>query len=47
MSPTRTHLKTIVVTDLPAKIAGCTDCLASGGSWLQLVDEVEFVIAPP
>jgi uncharacterized UBP type Zn finger protein len=30
------HLDQIVVTDLPAEIAGCEDCLAIGSRWLHL-----------
>jgi hypothetical protein len=31
-----THLDQITVTELPAEVAGCEDCLASGGKWLHL-----------
>ena len=31
-----THLDTIEVTELPAEIAGCEDCLEIGGSWVHL-----------
>jgi hypothetical protein len=31
-----THLDQIEVTELPAEVGGCTDCLASGGDWLHL-----------
>ena len=31
-----THLDTITVTELPAEVAGCEDCLATGGSWMHL-----------
>jgi Zn-finger in ubiquitin-hydrolases and other protein len=31
-----THLDQIAVTALPEQIAGCADCLASGGRWLHL-----------
>jgi len=31
-----THLDTIKVTDLPAHIAGCEDCLKIGGRWVHL-----------
>jgi uncharacterized UBP type Zn finger protein len=31
-----THLDTIVVTELPEPVAGCEECLASGGRWVHL-----------
>ena len=31
-----THLDTITVTELPAEVAGCEDCLATGGRWMHL-----------
>jgi hypothetical protein len=31
-----THLDQITVTQLPEAVAGCEDCLASGGEWLHL-----------
>jgi len=31
-----THLDTVEVTQLPAKVDGCVDCLAIGGVWLHL-----------
>jgi uncharacterized UBP type Zn finger protein len=31
-----THLDQISVTALPASIAGCEECLASGGRWVHL-----------
>ena len=31
-----THLDSVEVTDLPAEIAGCEDCLAIGGRWVHL-----------
>jgi len=31
-----THLDEIQVTELPARIAGCEDCLKIGGTWLHL-----------
>jgi uncharacterized UBP type Zn finger protein len=34
--PVCTHLDQIHVTELPDPIAGCEDCLASGGRWLHL-----------
>jgi hypothetical protein len=33
---TCTHLDTITVTELPAAVAGCEDCLRDGGKWLHL-----------
>ena len=30
------HLDQVAVLDPPAEIAGCEDCLRSGGRWLQL-----------
>ena len=33
---TCTHLDTITVTELPASVAGCEDCLRDGGKWLHL-----------
>ena len=33
---TCTHLDHVHVTELPDSVAGCEDCLASGGSWLHL-----------
>ena len=30
------HRETIAVTELPEQIAGCEDCLRSGGRWLHL-----------
>jgi len=34
--PVCTHLDQIRVIELPEPIAGCEDCLASGGRWLHL-----------
>lgn len=34
--PGCSHLDQIVVTELPAQIAGCEDCLAIGSRWLHL-----------
>jgi uncharacterized UBP type Zn finger protein len=34
--PTCSHLDTIHVTELPDSVAGCEDCLATGGAWLHL-----------
>ena len=31
-----THLDTITITQLPAEVAGCEDCLRDGGKWLHL-----------
>lgn len=31
-----THLDTISVTQLPASVEGCEDCLREGGVWLHL-----------
>ena len=31
-----THLDHIHITELPASVDGCEDCLASGGEWLHL-----------
>lgn len=36
MSDTCTHLDSVQVTELPASVAGCEDCLAQGGVWLHL-----------
>ncbi|MBX6388727.1 MAG: UBP-type zinc finger domain-containing protein [Frankia sp.] len=36
MSPTCTHLESVQVTELPAEIRGCEDCLAIGGDWVHL-----------
>ena len=36
MSGTCTHLETVVVTELPDPIAGCEQCLATGGWWVHL-----------
>ena len=30
------HLDTIEIVDLPSSIAGCEDCLKTGGAWLHL-----------
>ncbi len=34
--PSCTHLNTITVTELPAAVDGCEDCLRDGGVWLHL-----------
>jgi ubiquitin-hydrolase Zn-finger-containing protein len=31
-----THLDTIKITELPAAVDGCEDCLREGGVWLHL-----------
>jgi uncharacterized UBP type Zn finger protein len=31
-----THVDEVTVLELPAKVDGCVDCLASGGKWLHL-----------
>jgi len=36
MSTTCSHLGTVKVTQLPAAIEGCEDCLASSGVWVHL-----------
>jgi Zn-finger in ubiquitin-hydrolases and other protein len=36
MSSVCTHIDTIEVTQLPDRIAGCEDCLATGGAWVHL-----------
>jgi len=30
------HIDSVKVTELPDEIAGCTDCLAIGGTWVHL-----------
>jgi hypothetical protein len=34
--PTCTHLESVKVTQLPAAVDGCEDCLREGGVWLHL-----------
>ncbi len=34
--PSCNHLDTIEVTELPAAVDGCEDCLRAGGVWLHL-----------
>jgi uncharacterized UBP type Zn finger protein len=34
--PSCTHLDTIRVTELPAAVDGCVDCLREGGVWMHL-----------
>ena len=36
MSDACSHLDQIELTELPAEVPGCEDCLASGGRWLHL-----------
>ena len=36
MSTICSHTDSITVTELPAEIAGCADCLAIGGTWVHL-----------
>lgn len=36
MSAICSHTDSIELTELPDEIAGCTDCLAIGGTWLHL-----------
>jgi hypothetical protein len=36
MSTICTHLAAVKVLELPEKIAGCEDCLATGGWWVHL-----------
>jgi hypothetical protein len=36
MSATCSHTGSIVVTELPASIPGCEECLATGGQWMHL-----------
>jgi uncharacterized UBP type Zn finger protein len=31
-----THLDTIEIRDVPAEVAGCEECLATGGHWVHL-----------
>jgi uncharacterized UBP type Zn finger protein len=33
---TCTHLDHVLITDLPAAVDGCEDCLATGDPWLHL-----------
>ena len=34
--PVCTHLDRIAVTELPAEIAGCEECLKTGDTWVHL-----------
>jgi uncharacterized UBP type Zn finger protein len=36
MTSSCTHLDTIEVTELPASVEGCEECLRTGGVWLHL-----------
>jgi uncharacterized UBP type Zn finger protein len=36
MSESCTHLDQVTVTELPASVDGCEDCLRDGGKWLHL-----------
>jgi len=36
MSGICTHLDQVLVTDMPASVDGCEDCLRIGGKWLHL-----------
>jgi uncharacterized UBP type Zn finger protein len=36
MSESCTHLDQITLTELPASVDGCEDCLRAGGKWLHL-----------
>ncbi len=36
MSAVCSHIDSVKVTELPDEIAGCTDCLAIGGTWVHL-----------
>ena len=36
MSDTCTHLDQVEITELPASVDGCEDCLRDGGKWLHL-----------
>jgi uncharacterized UBP type Zn finger protein len=35
-TPACSHLGEVAVRELPAEVAGCEDCLRSGGRWLHL-----------
>jgi uncharacterized UBP type Zn finger protein len=35
-APACTHLDQVEVHELPVEVAGCEDCLRSGGKWLHL-----------
>jgi uncharacterized UBP type Zn finger protein len=36
MSTSCSHLDQIEITELPEEVAGCEECLATGGVWLHL-----------
>ena len=36
MSQACSHTDSIALTELPASIPGCEDCLATGGQWVHL-----------
>jgi uncharacterized UBP type Zn finger protein len=36
MTTVCSHLDSIEVSELPDEIAGCEDCLATGGTWVHL-----------
>ena len=36
MNATCSHLESIELTDLPASVPGCEDCLRSGDEWVHL-----------
>jgi uncharacterized UBP type Zn finger protein len=36
MNDVCTHLDQILITDMPASVEGCEDCLRIGGKWLHL-----------
>lgn len=36
MATTCTHLDHVLIAELPETVAGCEDCLATGGRWLHL-----------
>jgi hypothetical protein len=36
MAVTCTHLDTVELRELPAEVAGCEDCLRTGGKWVHL-----------
>jgi uncharacterized UBP type Zn finger protein len=36
MSESCTHLDQVTLTELPASVGGCEDCLRTGGKWMHL-----------
>jgi uncharacterized UBP type Zn finger protein len=36
MTDSCTHLDQVTITELPASVDGCVDCLREGGKWLHL-----------